>query len=70
MAFQPDALYVDKHWGEHLYFHVLPAEAVLSGEIPCPRRDQVRGRLEETVKAHRERTNPDLILSVGNDKND
>ena len=70
VAFQPDALYVDKHWGEHLYFHVLPAEAVLSGEIPCPRREKVRGRLEETVKAHKERINPDLILSVGNDKND
>lgn len=64
VAFQPDALYVDKHWGDGLHFDVLPAEAVLSGEIPCPRIDQVKGRLEETLHAHRERINPDFIVSI------
>ena len=61
-AFLPDALYVDKYWGDRLHFDVLPAEAVLSGEIPCPRLEQVRGRLEETLSAHRARVDSNMIL--------
>ena len=68
VAFQPDALYVDKHWGDRLYFHVLPAEAVLSGEIPCPRREEVMGRLEETVNAHKERIDPNLVRSISKEE--
>lgn len=68
VAFQPDALYVDKHWGDHLYFHVLPAEAVLSGEISCPRTEKVKGRLEETVNAHKERINPNLVRSISKEE--
>lgn len=61
-GFLSDALYVDKYWGDRLHFDVLPAEAVLSGEIPCPRVEQVRGRLEETLGAHRERMDSNMIL--------
>ena len=61
-GFLPDALYVDKYWGDRLHFDVLPAEAVLSGEIPCPRVEQIRGRLEETLGAHRERVDSNMIL--------
>ena len=68
VAFQPDALYVDKHWGDHLYFHVLPAEAVLSGEIPCPRRENVKGRLEETLNAHNERIDFNFVRSISKEE--
>ena len=67
-AFLPDALYVDKYWGDRLHFDVLPAEAVLSGEIPCPRVEQVRGRLEETLSAHRERVDPNMVLLFKEEK--
>ena len=67
-AFLPDALYVDKYWGDRLHFDVLPAEAVLSGEIPCPRLEQVRGRLEETLSAHRERVDPNMVLLLKEEK--
>lgn len=68
VAFQPDALYVDKHWGDRLYFHVLPAEAVLSGEISCPRTEKVKGRLEETINAHKERIDPNLVRSISKEE--
>lgn len=67
-AFLPDALYVDKYWGDRLHFDVLPAEAILSGEIPCPRVEQVRGRLEETLSAHRERVDPNMVLLFKEEK--
>lgn len=67
-AFLPDALYVDKYWGDRLHFDVLPAEAVLSGEIPCPRAEQVKGRLEETLSAHRERVDPNSVLLFEEEK--
>ena len=67
-GFLPDALYVDKYWGDRLHFDVLPAEAVLSGEIPCPRLEQVRGRLEETLSAHRERVDSNMILLFEEEK--
>lgn len=68
VAFQPDALYVDKHWGDRLYFHVLPAEAVLSGEISCPRTEKVKGRLEETINAHKERIDSNLVRSISKEE--
>ena len=67
-AFLPDALYVDKYWGDRLHFDVLPAEAVLSGEISCSRVEQVRGRLEETLSAHRERVDPNMVLLFKEEK--
>lgn len=67
-GFLPDALYVDKYWGDRLHFDVLPAEAVLSGEIPCPRLKRVRGRLEETLSAHRERVDPNSVLLFKEEK--